>query len=198
MGFKITNIHEIILGTYTDKKGIYRCFGKEENDLGEIYTRGSLEMNDNISVIIEAGKNAYLNDGKIELIDAKNNRLLWEMFPLNRLNERLPGSRLTMYGYNGKIVATCSLQIDCYLLIMEEIYLFAALKNSTPYLEEHVEIISNIEKFHLVPRSKISNNQMIAQLSVSDTDYQKNENNHLLNNGTTFNISIKELVYSKL
>lgn len=169
-GFRQTGIDEVVLGVRTEQKGHYLRFGKEPEgeESGELYGCAHVRMGieggrQDIETIIEVGKAGAVNDGMIELTDSRGRRLLWRAFPV---------SHLEMRDERDNVVATASMQADCYSLIFEHATHHAASGRAFPlYYPEQADMIRAIAEMHRVGRSQeVAPGEIVRQLGLEEAE----------------------------
>ena len=180
LGFRSTAVVEAFLGKPIRRQqhryilGVYERFGRENGGKsGETYGRAVIRMgikdgSQRIETCIEAGKGGAANDGCLILNDG-NCELRWEMFPDGQI-----GSKLEIDA-DGKVIATATLAVDCYSLIMEHISAFAKSgRRDAVFFAEHAHVIKAIGDIHEHARSQtVAAGEIIRQLKLDRPDIRK-------------------------
>ena len=186
LGFRVSGVVEGILGKPIKNQrhqyipGVYERFGKEYGrKSGETYGRARIHMgieggNQAIETTIEAAKGGVATDGRLALSDGRF-QLRWEAFPNEQIAEG-SGSQLEIEDLrSGKVIATSSLAIDCYALIMEHISLFARSgSREALFFKEHAHVIRSILQIHEHARSQsVAASETVRQLRIDQPDIRK-------------------------
>ena len=180
LGFRSTAVVEAFLGKPIKNQqhryilGVYERFGRENGcKSGETYGRAVIRMgikdgSQRIETCIEAGKGGAANDGCLILNDG-NCELRWEMFPNGQI-----GSKLEIDA-GGTVIATSSLAVDCYALIMEHISTFAKSgRRDAMFFAGHAHVIGAIGDIHEHARSQtVADGEIVRQLRIDRPDIRK-------------------------
>jgi aldose 1-epimerase len=180
LGFRSTAIVEAFLGRPIRSEGhryilgVYERFGSENGrKSGETYARAIIRMgvkggNQQIETCIEAGKGAADDDGCLILHD-ETNELRWDMFPGGQIGSKLEISA------GGKVIATSSLAVDRYALIMEHISAFTKSgSKDAVFFTEHAHVIGAIGDIHEHARSKtVAAGEIVRQRKINRPDIRR-------------------------
>ncbi len=180
MGFTSNGIHEVFLGSVTDKSGVYTRV--VDNVTGELYGRAHMTLgipggNQNIETMLECGKNAAVNDQYIRLTDANGYVLHLEFLPADESGNRIMGCTTELWHESNseKILAKIYMRTDCYALEIEKAHRFAAERHQglkspiiPSHFHSHVVGFEWVAAMHDMARGKLpSPEETIHQMALN-------------------------------